>query len=75
MATSDTRPQQAGDGLWDGYAPVGESPPLGSRLAMSSGFVAVFTAFLIARCRSGDELPERIDVRADVIAPTLTSAA
>jgi len=30
---------------------------------MSSGFVAVFTAFLIARRRSGDELPERIDVR------------
>ena len=49
--------------LWEGYAPGGERPPLGSRLALSSGFVAAFIAFLVARRRSGRQLPERIEVR------------
>lgn len=63
MATPKTEQQHGGDALWEGYAPEGERPPLGSRLAMSSGFVAAFAAFLVARRRSGTELPERIDAR------------
>jgi hypothetical protein len=55
--------QQGTQGPWDGYAPEGERPPLGSRLALASGFVAAFGAFLVACRRGGRELPERIDAR------------
>jgi hypothetical protein len=55
--------QQGTRGPWDGYAPEGERPPLGSRLALASGFAAAFGAFLAARRRSGRGLPERIDAR------------
>jgi len=47
----------------DGYAPESERPPLGARLALSSGFVAAFTTFLIVQRRSGRGLPERIEAR------------
>ena len=63
MATPDTTQQGAAEGVWEGYAPEGERQPLGSRLALSSGFVAAFAAFLFARRRSGAGLPERIDSR------------
>ena len=63
MATPETRQERGGDGLWEGYAPEGERPPLGSRLVLSSGFVAAFAAFLAARRRSATGLPERIDAR------------
>lgn len=63
MAISEPQPQQAGDGPWEGYASESERPPLGARLALSSGFAAAFTAFLIGHRRSGRELPERIGVR------------
>lgn len=63
MATPATGQQHAADGLWEGYAPESERPPLGSRLALSSGFVAAFAAFLVARRRSATGLPERIDSR------------
>ncbi|MDQ3587889.1 MAG: DUF1360 domain-containing protein [Actinomycetota bacterium] len=56
------RQQQTGNGLWEGYAPESERPPLGARLALSSGFVAAFTTFLVARRRSGG-LPERMEAR------------
>ncbi len=63
MNTPLTQKPETGDGLWEGYAPASERPPLGSRLVLSSGFVAAFTAFLVARSRSGSGLPERIETR------------
>lgn len=63
IATMETDQDRSSDGLWDGYAPDGERPPLGSRLVLSSGFVAAMGAWLVARRRSGRELPERIDGR------------
>ena len=63
IAEVGTHREQSPDGLWDGYAPEGERPPLASRLALSSGFAAAFAGFLVARRRSGADLPERIDGR------------
>jgi len=63
MAMPTTQQPPAENGLLDGYAPEGERPPLGSRLALSAGFVAAFTTFLIAQRRSGRGLPERIEAR------------
>ncbi len=61
MTAPLTQKPDTGDGLWEGYAPESERPPLGSRLALSSGFVAALLAFLVARRRSGSGLPERIE--------------
>lgn len=63
MAGVGTHPQREDEGIWDGYAPEADRPPLGPRLALASGFVAVFSALLVARRRSGGELPERMDAR------------
>ncbi len=48
--------------IWEGYAPPAERPPLGTYLALSSGFVATAAAFITLRRRRGG-LPERIDPR------------
>lgn len=50
------------DGLWSGYAPQEEQPPLGTYAVLSSGFVAAIGAFLFAQ-RRNDELPEIIPTR------------
>jgi hypothetical protein len=63
VTTPLTQKPDTGDGPWEGYAPESDRPPLGSRLALSSGFVAAFTAFLVAQRRSGSGLPERIEAR------------
>lgn len=63
MATSQTEQQDTPSGLWEGYAPEDERFPLGSRLAMSSGFVAAFATFLVGQRRSDRGLPERIETR------------
>ena len=63
MAAPPTHQHGTDNGLWEGYAPASERPPLGSRLALSSGFVAAFIAFLVAGRRSGRQLPERIEAR------------
>ena len=63
MATSAT-PDQAGDtdGLWSGYAPEAERPPLATYALLSSGFVATLGAFVFAK-RRNDDLPEIIPTR------------
>ena len=63
MAAPGTQKKQAGNGLWEGYAPRGDRPPLGARLGLSSGFAAAFAAFLVAQRRSATGLPERIETR------------
>lgn len=63
MTAPLTQKPDKADGLWEGYAPASERPPLGSRLVLSSGFVAAFTGFLVARRRSASGLPERIETR------------
>lgn len=63
MSAAEAAQKPSTSGPWDGYAPEGDRPPLGSRLLLSSGFAASFGAFLFARRRSGGGLPERIDAR------------
>lgn len=60
-AAHATEHGQAGDGVWDGYAPEEEQPPLGSRLAFASVYLTAFGGFLALWRRSGRPLPERID--------------
>lgn len=56
------RPEQRSDGLFDGYAPEAERPPLVPYLSLASGFLATFGAFLGVRRRRGG-LPERLETR------------
>lgn len=63
MSTAAAPRKQSSGGPWEGYAPAEERPPLASRLALASGFVASFAAFLFACRRAGRELPERIEGR------------
>ena len=51
------------DGAWSGYAPESERPPLGTYAVLSSGFVAALVAFVLARRRSDEDLPEIISTR------------
>ena len=65
-ASADTADQPAAgesDGLWAGYAPEHERPPLGSYLLMASTFAAGMGTFLGVRRRTGRGLPERIETR------------
>ena len=57
-AATDPRSRETKNGA--AYAPEGERPPLGSYLAIATGFVSAFAAFLFAHRRSGRALPERI---------------
>lgn len=65
MATSATPSETVaaeGDGVWAGYAPEHERPPLGTYALLSSGFTATLGAFVFAQRRNSD-LPEIIPTR------------
>ena len=68
LNTIDTR-RDGGDGVWEGYAPAEDRPPLGSYATLSSGFAAAMGSFLVLRRRRGD-LPERIEARDIVLIGT-----
>ena len=48
------------DGPWDGYAPESERPPLGTYLALASGWASAATALLVVG-RRRNSLPERME--------------
>jgi len=68
LNTIDTR-RDGGIGVWEGYAPAEDRPPLGSYATLSSGFAAAMGSFLVLRRRRGD-LPERIEARDIVLLGT-----
>ena len=62
-SSPETGAEPGDDGVWAGYAPEPERPPLGTYAVLSSGFVAAIGAFFVARRRGSDELPELISTR------------